>query len=342
MHIRCQPKAQLGALKAPGRLLMGRIATRNLRALHSGRHRESVDTWIDVEAWGDAELEAPATANRDQQVERVLIREGLANLAVMLAKATVGFQTGSIAVIGDAIHSLADFANNVVAFVATRIASAPPDSEHPYGHRKFETLAVFGIATLLSVLAIEIVLGAFDRDPREVTTDNWGLALMLGVLVVNISIATWENHWARRLDSEILRADARHTVSDVLTTVAVIAGWQLAANGYRWLDALASIIVAAMILYLAYGLFQKAIPVLVERSIANPEALSNAASAVAGVEETRRVRSRQGGSGPTIDLVVSVDPNLSTADSHAIADEIERVISEKFSVNDVTVHIEPH
>ncbi len=271
----------------------------------------------------------------------MLIGEGLANLAVMLVKGTVGFNTGSIAVIGDAIHSLADFANNVVAFIATRIASAPPDPEHPYGHQKFETLAVFGIATLLSVLAIEIILGALDRDPREVSTEGWGLALMLGVLVVNVSIAIWENRWARRLDSDILRADARHTVSDVLTTVAVIAGWQLAANGYRWLDALASIAVAVMILYLAYGLFKKAIPVLVERSIANPEALSSAASAVAGVEETRRVRSRQGGSGPTIDLVVSVDPDLSTADSHAIADEIERVISEKFSVTDVTVHIEP-
>jgi cation diffusion facilitator family transporter len=285
---------------------------------------------------------APAPATRDQQVERVLVFEALANLAVMFAKATVGFHTGSIAILGDAVHSLADFANNIVAFLATRIASAPPDIEHPYGHRKFETLAIFGIATLLSVLAIEIILGALDRDPREVSTEGWGLALMLGVLVVNIVIAIWENRWARRLDSDILRADARHTVSDVLTTVAVIAGWQLAAHGYRWLDALASIIVAAMILYLAYGLFQRAIPVLVERSIANAEALAGVVSAVPGVQETRRVRSREGGSGPAIELIVSVDPNLSTADSHAIADEIERVIGEEFSVNDVTVHIEPH
>jgi len=279
---------------------------------------------------------------RDRQVERVLVREALANLAVMCAKATVGFHTGSIAVLGDAVHSLADFANNIVAFVATRIASTPPDLDHPYGHRKFETLAVFGIATLLSVLAIEIILGALDRKPRIITGESWELVLMLSVLAVNIAIAFWENRWARRLDSDILRADARHTLSDVLTTVAVIAGWQLAANGYRWLDALASIIVAVMILYLAYGLFQKAIPVLVERSIANPEALSSVASAVSGVQETRRVRSREGGSGPAIELVVSVDRNMSTADSHAIADEIERAIGEKFSVNDVTVHIEPH
>jgi cation diffusion facilitator family transporter len=285
---------------------------------------------------------ASERVKRDRQVERVLVREALANLAVMCAKAVVGFHTGSIAVLGDAVHSLADFANNIVAFVAARIASEPPDQDHPYGHKKFETLAVFGIATLLSVLAIEIILGALDRDPRVITQQRWELVLMLGVLAVNITIAIWENRWARRLDSDILRADARHTLSDVLTTVAVIAGWQLAAHGYRWLDALASIIVAAMIFYLAYGLFQKAIPVLVERSIASPEALSSVASAVSGVHETRRIRSREGGSGPAIELVVSVDRNLSTADSHAIADEIERAISEKFSVDDVTVHIEPH
>ena len=80
---------------------------------------------------------------------------------------------------------------------------------------------------------------------------------------------------------------------------------------------------------------------LVERSIANPDALSSAASSVSGVRETRRVRSRHGGSGPAIELVVTVDRDLSTADSHAIADEIERVISERFAVDDVTVHIEP-
>ncbi len=287
-------------------------------------------------------MAAPVIANRDRLVERVIVREALANLAVMIAKAAVGFQTGSIAILSDAVHSFADLANNLVALIATRIASAPPDSDHPYGHRKFETLAVFGIATLLSVLAIEIILGAIDRDPREITQHRWGLALMLGVLAVNIAVTAWENRWARRLDSDILRADAQHTLSDVLTTIGVIVGWQLAARGHRWLDALASIIVAGVIFYLAYRLFQRAIPVLVERSIASPEALSSVASAVSGVHETRRVRSRQGGSGPVIELVVSVDPNLSTADSHAIADEIERVISEKFAVNDVTVHVEPH
>ena len=280
-------------------------------------------------------------ANRDHRVERVLWIEGFVNLAMMLAKLTVGLGTGSIAVLSDAIHSLADLANNALGIVATRIASDPPDREHPYGHRKYETLAVFAVAMLLSVLALEIAHGAFFPGSREVTQQGWSLAVMLGVLALNIAVSIWEGRWARRLDSDILHADAQHTLSDVLTTIAVIAGWQLAARGYRWLDGLTSLVVAALILYLAYGLFRRAIPVLVDESVASPEALSDAAREVEGVRETRRIRSRAGGSGPAIDLIVSVDPQLSTAESHAIADEIERVLGERFAARDVTVHIEP-
>jgi cation diffusion facilitator family transporter len=283
----------------------------------------------------------PVLNDRDRSVERVLWIEALGNAIAMLAKLAVGFHTGSIAVLSDAIHSLADMANNAVGLVATRIASAPPDREHPYGHRKYETLAVFAVAMLLSVLALEIVHGALRSQTREVMDSDWGLGVMLGVLALNIGITVWENRWARRLDSEILRADARHTLSDVLTTMGVIAGWQLAARGYHWLDTVTSLGVAGIVFYLAYGLFRRAIPVLVDQIIASPEDLSVAIAQVEGVQDVRRIRSHAGGSGPRVDLVVAVDPSLSTMDSHAIADEVERVVRENFSVSDVTVHVEP-
>lgn len=279
--------------------------------------------------------------DRDRRVERVLWLEGTGNLLVTLAKVAVGLQTGSAAILGDAVHSLADMANNAVGLFAARISAAPPDAEHPYGHRKFETLAVFGVATLLSVLAIELVHGALTRESRVVTDEGWGLAVMLGVLVWNAAITAWESAQARLLDSELLRADARHTLSDILATIGVIVGWQLAARGYVWLDAAATLVVAGLVLYLAFDLFRRAIPVLVDRSIADPSELSAVASAVAGVEGTGRVRSRGTGSMGAIDLVVRVDPDLSTAESHAIADEIERALRERFSVRDVTVHVEP-
>ena len=83
---------------------------------------------------------------RDKDVQRVILIEGLINFLVLIAKLVVGFTTGSLAIVGDAIHSLTDVINNIVAWVVTRISSTPPDREHPYGHRKFETLAVLFLA----------------------------------------------------------------------------------------------------------------------------------------------------------------------------------------------------
>ena len=278
---------------------------------------------------------------RDRRIRKILVVEALANLGVLTAKAIVGLATGSSAVLTDAIHSLADLANNGVALVAFRLASAPPDREHPYGHRKFETLAVFGLALLLSVLAVEIALRALEFGEREVVRHGWSLAVMLGVLGANCGVALWEGRWARRLDSELLRADARHTFSDVLTTAAVIVGWQCAARGYPWLDTAFTLGVAALILHLAYGLFRRAIPVLVDEIAADPDELAAAVQSVPGVRITRRVRSHRSGPSAIVDVVVAVDPGLSTTASHAIADEIEALLRERFSTGDVTVHVEP-
>ncbi|MDH3214596.1 MAG: cation diffusion facilitator family transporter [Myxococcales bacterium] len=282
-----------------------------------------------------------ADPERDRRVRRVLGIEGFANLCVLAAKTVVGTATGSSAVLADAVHSFADLANNGLALLALHLAGAPPDREHPYGHRKYETLAVFALATLLAVLAVEIALHALERGDRSVIRHGWSLGLMLGVLAVNIVVSVWESGCARRLDSDILRADARHTFSDVLMTVAVIIGWQLAARGYYWLDAAFTLGVAAVILVLAFGLFRRAIPVLVDRIATDPEHVTAVVQSVPGVRDTRRVRSHVSGQGMRIDVVVAVDPQLSTAASHGIADDIERTLRERFSTPDVTVHVEP-
>ena len=91
--------------------------------------------------------------SRDSKVQRILLIEGSVNLLVFVAKLIVGLTTGSLAILGDAIHSMTDVINNVIAWSVVRLSHAPADREHPYGHRKFETLAVFFLASLLVVLA---------------------------------------------------------------------------------------------------------------------------------------------------------------------------------------------
>ncbi len=279
--------------------------------------------------------------DRDKQVRKLILLEGSANLLVLVAKLVVGLSTGSLAILGDAVHSLTDLANNVIAWGVIRISSQPADREHPYGHRKFETLAVFGLATLLIVLAFELALHAVRREPAEIISDAWWIALMLGVLVVNIVIASWQRYWARRLDSEILLADANHTFADVLTTIVVIGGWQLSAMGYPWLDSLCAFGVAALILYLSYSLFRRAIPVLVDKIAIEPELLTTMVQNEPDVRKVLRARSRWVGSNKAVDMVITVDPALSTAESHEVADTVEQLLEERLGVRDISIHIEP-
>ena len=274
-------------------------------------------------------------------VRKVLLIEGSANALITASKMTVGLMTGSAAVIADALHSLTDLANNLFAWLAVKIAESPADSSHPYGHQKFEQLAVFGLASLLTIVAFEVIVNAVERFGQPVEQSMLGLVILICSLVINIALMFWERYWAKRLVSEILLADATHTFSDVLTSAVVIVGWQLAARGYYWIDTLFALIVSSIIFYLAFKLFQRAIPVLVDCSSYPPEELKAAVNNIPDVINVGNIRSRDTGKEQVADVTVTVCSNLSTFESHQIADKIESVLADKFDIHDVVVHIEP-
>ena len=281
------------------------------------------------------------TTHRDNQVRRVILIEGLANLLVLVAKTVVGLSTGSMAILADAIHSLSDLTNNIIAWIVIHYSSLPADREHPYGHRKLETLAVFILASILVVLAFELALNAINKEYAEVVSSGVELIIMLCVLIINIVVTSWQRMWAKRLDSDILHADATHTFADVLITGTVIVGWQLSAMGYAWVDRLCALGVALLIFYLAYGLFRRAIPVLIDEYAIDPVELSELIKPLPGVKKVYKIRSRWVGKTRAVDLVVSVDSALSTEESHAIADSIESQIENNFGATDISIHIEP-
>ncbi|QQR91386.1 MAG: cation transporter [Myxococcales bacterium] len=279
--------------------------------------------------------------DRDKVVRRVLILEGGANVLVLLMKIGVAVMTGSLAVASDALHSVSDIANNVVALIITTYSSRPPDREHPYGHRKFETVAVFFLGAMLSVLALEIIMRVFREGPNQAVQSKYGLGVMLLVLAINIGVAWWQSRWAKRVRSDLLMADAKHTFSDVFATIAVLVGWQLSSRGYWWLDSLIAVIVAILVLYLAYGLFSRALPALVDKAALDPDSLYRVVGDVEGVQMVKRVRSRWIGHEISVDIVASVDAQLSALEAHEISNRIEQTVEQRFEAKDITVHIEP-
>ncbi len=280
--------------------------------------------------------------DRDGEVLRILVFEGFANVFVLTAKLVVGFATGSFAILGDALHSLSDVANNVVGWLVVRHSSQPADADHPYGHRKFETLAVFVLATLLTVLAFEIAVRALTGVSEHVVrSGGWEIAVMVGALTVNLGIAFWEWRASKRLDSDILAADAQHTLSDSLTTLAVIVGWQFAARGYPWMDTAAAILVAAVVLWLAYGLFKRAVPILVDQVALDPEEVTAALLEMEEVRGVREVRSRWVGRRPYVDVVIQVAGEMDIRAAHTIAHLVQHRLEARYAAADTTVHVEP-
>jgi len=277
----------------------------------------------------------------DGAVRRVLLLEGSVNFLMFAAKLSVAFVTGSTVLVGDALHSLTDLANNGLAITAHRISLRPADEDHPYGHRKYEQLAVFALAGLLTVMAFELCVRAVQRFDSHAEQSLPGLGVMLGVLGCNCLLAGWENKRARELGSDLLRADARHTAGDVATTIVVIVGWQTALLGQAWIDPFIAIVVAMFVLYLAFGLFRSAIPILVDHAATPSDALRAAILKVEHVHAVRRVRSRSAGESGSADVVVAVAQGMSAEQAHAVADEIERVLARELGIGDVSVHVEP-
>ena len=187
--------------------------------------------------------------DRYDAVVRVLYRVLVLNLAVALVKIVLGYATGAVSILSDGFHSLTDSASNVVALVGVSIARRPPDKNHPYGHRKYETMASLGILVFLVIVLVQVLSAAYDRvvnggAPRVFPE---GIGIMTVTLVVNLFVVSYEERGARRLNSEVLRADAKHTRSDVLTTGAVLGALLGVWWGYPLLDPLAAIFVAAFI-----------------------------------------------------------------------------------------------
>lgn len=274
-------------------------------------------------------------------VKTVLVIEALTDIVLMTIKLTVGLITNSSAIISDALHSLTDLANNGIALIAIRLSEQPSDAGHHYGHRKFEHLAVFSLAVLLAVVAVELVSNAIRNYGEPVAQSGIGMVVLLVALACNIGLTAWEHYWARRLDSDLLQADAKHTLSDVLTTIAVIGGWQFAAMGFYWVDTMMAIVVAIVILILAFRLLLRAIPILVDASAHAPDELAAEIEKVVQVDHVRQVRARNTKDGNYADVIISVDPTMPTVNAHQVTEEIESLLRRQFDIHDVVVHVEP-
>jgi cation diffusion facilitator family transporter len=282
--------------------------------------------------------------SRYASVRSVLVRILYLNLAVAVAKIVFGQLTGSISILSDGFHSLTDGASNVVALVGLRLAQKPPDVNHPYGHRKFETLAAGGIALFLLVIVVEVAQAAFFRfrsgGAPSVTLASF--AIMLATLAANVAVVRAERRAAHRLSSELLLADARHTQSDVLTSIAVIAALAGSAYGYPILDPLAALVIVGFIGYAGFEIARDAARILSDQIVISEEDVRRVVQSVPRVLGCHRIRSRGSTDHVFLDLHVWLDGATPLIDAHAVSHAVKDVLMERYpQIADAIIHIEP-
>jgi cation diffusion facilitator family transporter len=281
--------------------------------------------------------------DRTARVRRVLVGIFFANLAVVIAKLVVGLATHSLAVLGDALHSSVDALNNVLALVVVR-SRRKPDEDHPYGHGKFETLGALAIVGFLSVTCFELTRNAVARllgEHRAPAVSTWQLVILGGGLAVNGLVAWYERKRGQALDSELLISDAAHTKSDVYITTGVIASLLLSRLGWWWADPVLALVIAVLIVRVAYAITQRTVPVLVDERALPGNEIQSAAEGVPGVRGAYSIRSRGSAQVRYAEVTIAVDRNTNVVAAHAIADEVEIRLKRDLHLNEVTVHIEP-
>jgi cation diffusion facilitator family transporter len=287
---------------------------------------------------------SPGARDRTARIKRVLLGLLVANLAVVGAKFVIGVSTGSLSLLGDGVHSAVDAMNNVLALAVTHIAANPPDEDHPYGHRKFETLGALAIVVFLSISGFELVKGAVTRlttGSPALSLSSLELGVLVGTLAVNAAVAAYESREGHRLESPLLLADATHTRADVFITIGVLAGLLFTQSGYTFVDPLVALAVAVVIGVLALQIVRRAIPVLVDEQAHPARVIRQSAESVTGVYRAYRIRSRSAPDEAFAELTIAVDGGASVEVAHEIADAVEQRLRIDLRFTDVVVHVEP-
>jgi cation diffusion facilitator family transporter len=287
---------------------------------------------------------AGVLTTRAAGVTTVLYRVLLLNFFVAAAKIVLGVTTGAVSVLSDGFHSLTDTASNIVAIIGVRAASAPPDDEHPYGHRKFETMASVGILLFLLLVVREVLQAAWERflSGGEPDINQLTFVVMGATFAVNLGVVVYERRAGRRLESEVLLADAHHTMSDLLTSATVIAALVGVQFGYTWLDPAAALVVAVFIGYACWEIFVSTSGILADRIVLPEDAIRRVVSGVPEVLGCHHVRTRGTTDFVFLDLHIWMEPAMPLERAHALSHEVkDRLMTAFPQIKDAVIHLEP-
>lgn len=285
--------------------------------------------------------------DRRQAVTRTAVVGAIINLLLSVIKILAGIVGHSQALVADGLHSLSDLLSDLLVLIAGHHANQGPDRNHPYGHARYETVATLALGFLLFAVAIGIGWDAVQRlfHPDELLRPG---TLALAATVLSILAKEWLYWWtlgyAKKVRSDLLRANAWHHRSDAISSIVVLIGIAGTMAGLPYLDAIAAVIVALMIAKIAWELGWEATNELVDAGLESERLaeVTETIRSVGGVRDIHMLRTRRSGGQASADVHVLVDPDVSVSEGHMISVLVEQRLKREIDeMTDVTVHIDP-
>ena len=289
------------------------------------------------------ELEFQKTANK------VSIVTIIGNLILSLMKLFAGIFAHSSAMISDAIHSASDVFSTIVVIIGIKISSKRPDKEHPYGHERMECVAAIVLSIVLFITGLGIGVDAFETiisgDYSNIQVPGV-LALIAAIVSILVKEAMYwyTRHYAKKIDSSALMADAWHHRSDAFSSIGALIGIAGARMGYPVMDSIASLVIFVFIVKAAYDIFKDAVDKMVDHSCdeATEEEIYDCVMKNEYVVGIDLFQTRVFGNKIYVDVEISLDGSYTLNEAHDIAEEIHKDIEDNFpKVKHVMIHMNP-
>lgn len=283
---------------------------------------------------------------RYREMRKVTLLGSVLDLALGIVKIVVGKLAFSQALIADGVHSLSDLVTDFLVIWAAKEANREPDADHPYGHQRIETVATIMLSLLLLGVAVAIgfnAVGGIFSDEVPETPTFWALVVAAISVVSKEAIYQYTVRAADRIGSELLRSNAWHSRTDALSSIVVIIGIGGSMAGFVYLDAVAALVVALIIMYIALKMIWLGVRELIDTGV-DPQqlaAIRQSAMRIEGVSDIHDLRTRRMGSDVYLDGHVLVDPKLSVSEGHRIGDAVHASLKAEYTnLSDMTIHVD--
>jgi ferrous-iron efflux pump FieF len=286
-----------------------------------------------------------ATEKNAILLKRVTLASTLTALVLIALKLVTWLWTGSVSMLASLVDSAMDAIASLINLLAVRYALVPADDEHRFGHGKAESLAGLAQAAFISGSALFLLLHAVDRilHPAPVQRTTLGIAVIVFSLALTLALLTYQRYVIRHTGSVAIRADALHYATDVLSNLGVIAALLLAQFGLPIFDPILAIAIAGYILIGAWRIGRDSLDHLMDRELddAVRERIKQLALEHTEVRGIHELRTRRAGQTAFIQLHLEMEPQLTLAEAHAIADMVEAQIRAAVPSSDVIIHQDP-